>query len=65
MDDRTYRNVLASIAEARRATADMARRLGVPPLTDEPNQAEIDAMTAAGLRYQSVDDIEKFLKGGK
>lgn len=65
MDDRTYRNIQATIAEARAATQAMRTRLGVPPMTDEENQAAIDAEQAAMLRfgtYKSVEDIEAFLR---
>lgn len=69
MDDRTYRNIMATIAEARAATNAMRKRLGVPPMTDEESQAAIDAEQAAMLRhgtYASVDAItEESLKGGK
>jgi len=62
MDERTRKNIEAAIAE-------QALRLGVPAMQDEKNQAEIDRLQAQllrdGLRYRSVDDIEKFLKGGK
>ena len=68
MDDRTYRNVQAAIAEARRATDEMRKRLGVPPMTDEENQAGIDAEQARLLRlgqYQSVTDIDESLRRKK
>lgn len=67
MDDRTYRNIQATIAQSRAATDAMRTRLGVGPMTDEENQAAIDAETAAMLRlgtYRSVDAIDRLL-GGK
>lgn len=43
---------------------EMRERLGLPPMTNEHNQAEVDQAQIDEL-YASVDGIEKFLKGGK